>query len=50
MSHPEKYARPGVYLDTDDHERLIEENRDAYLRERCERLARELRAAQEELR
>lgn len=28
MTHPEKYARPGVYLDTDDHERLVRELRE----------------------
>lgn len=38
----EKYANPGLYLDTDDHERLLEENRVAYIRERRERLLREL--------
>lgn len=38
----EKYARPGMYLDTDDHGRLIAENRDAYERERRERLFREI--------
>jgi hypothetical protein len=42
MSGPEYYANPGRNLDTDDHERLLDENRDAYLRERHERLVREL--------
>lgn len=42
MSHPEKYARPGIYLDTDDHERLLEENRGAYLMEEAEMLRQEL--------
>jgi len=40
MTHPEKHARPGTYLDTDDHGRLLEENRDAYLRERADRIRR----------
>jgi hypothetical protein len=50
MTHPEKYARPGLYLDTDDHERLLEENREAHLRERRDRLRRELEQVEEELR
>lgn len=42
MSDPEKYARPGLYLDEDNHERLLNENREAYIRERIERLNREI--------
>jgi hypothetical protein len=38
----EKFARPGLYLDEDDHERLLDENRDKYLAERRQRLLREL--------
>jgi len=34
----EKYARPGLYLDEDDHGRLIEENREAYIREEAQRI------------
>lgn len=41
MRDPEYYARPGLYLDEDDHERLIDENREAFRRERRERLVRE---------
>lgn len=33
----EKYANPGMYLDTDNHARLIEENKAAYLREAADR-------------
>lgn len=50
MSDPEKYAKPGLYLDTDDHARLIEENREAYERERWERLLRERERIDAELR
>lgn len=39
---PERHARPGLYRDDDDHGRLIEENRDAYRRDRRARLLREL--------
>lgn len=42
MSDPEKYARPGLYLDEDDHGRLIEENREPMLQERRQQLLREL--------
>lgn len=49
MAHPEKYARPGHYLDTDDHERLIEENREQYLQDRRERLLNELREVEDKL-
>lgn len=49
MTHPEKYARPGLYLDTDDHERLIEENREQYLQDKRDRLLNELREVEEEL-
>ena len=38
----EKYANPGMYLDADDHGRLIEENRDKYRQERRRELIREL--------
>lgn len=46
---PEYYARPGLYLDEDDHGRLIEENREAYRRERRERLLREIEHRQGQL-
>jgi hypothetical protein len=49
MTHPEKYARPGIYLDEDDHGRLLDENREAYQRDRVERLRRELRDAEARL-
>lgn len=49
MTNPEKYARPGIYLDEDDHERLLDENREQYERDRVERLRRELREAEERL-
>lgn len=42
MTHPEKYARPGVYRDNDDHEKLLDENREAYEREHRERLVKEI--------
>lgn len=42
MVHPEKYARPGVYRDDDDHAKLLDENREAYERERRERLVNEI--------
>lgn len=38
----EKYARPGLYRDDDDHARLLDENREKYRRERRERLRREV--------
>lgn len=47
---PEYYARPGLYLDEDDHGRLIEENREQYLKERRDRLRKELREVESELR
>lgn len=50
MRDPEYYARPGLYLDEDDHERLLTENRETYLRERRQRLLRELEALDHELR
>lgn len=43
MSNPEKYANPGAYLDTDDHGRLIEENRAAYIRDEADQLNRKIR-------
>lgn len=39
----EKYARPGVYHDTDDHGRLIRENRRSMRRERAHRIYEKLR-------
>lgn len=45
----EKYANPGLYLDTDDHGRLIEENREAYLRDEAERKADKLRKIEQAL-
>lgn len=45
----EKYANPGIYLDTEDHGRLIEENREAYARDRAERLSREVREIEQTL-
>lgn len=39
----EKYANPGMYLDTDDHGRLIEENREKLAAEEAQRLKREMR-------
>lgn len=45
----EKHARPGLYLDEDDHARLLDENRDAFRRDRAERLRREIREKQREL-
>lgn len=50
MSHPEKYARPGVYLDEDDHGRLLDENRGAYRRDHREELLQEIDDAEDELR
>lgn len=50
MSHPEKYARPGIYLDEDDHGRLLDENRERYLEDRRTRLLNELREVEEQLR
>lgn len=35
----EKYATPDLYLDTDDHARLLDENPGAYASERAERVA-----------
>jgi len=49
MSDPEYYANPGRNLDTDDHARLVDENREQYLRERAEQLSRELREIRREL-
>lgn len=49
MSDPEKHARPGDYLDEDDHARLIDENREQYRRERIERLRREQQRIEAEL-
>lgn len=46
----EKYARPGLYLDEDDHERLLDENREQYDRERRERLFRERERINRQLR
>lgn len=45
----EKYARPGLYRDDDDHARLLDENRDAFRRDRAERLRREIREKQRKL-
>lgn len=50
MPHPEKYARPGVYRDDDDHARLLDENREAYERERRERLVEEIEENKRKLR
>lgn len=47
MSHPEKFAQPGVYLDTDDHARLIDDNREQRRRDRIEELRNELQALEE---
>lgn len=49
MRDPEYYANPGMNLDTDDHERLLDENREAYLRDRRERLLRELQNIEDEM-
>lgn len=38
MTDSEFYADPGRNLDTDDHARLLDENREAYDRERASRL------------
>lgn len=50
MTHPEKFARPGLYLDEDDHKRLLEENEEQYLRDRRDRLLKELREVEERMR
>ena len=50
MTHPEKYARPGVYLDEDDHGRLLDENREQYRRERREELLQKRRRIDRQLR
>lgn len=50
MPHPEKYARPGMYRDDDDHARLLDENREAFRRDRRERLLREIEEKKEKLR
>lgn len=39
----EKYANPGLYLDEDDHGRLIEENREKYIRHEAEQVKDRLR-------
>lgn len=48
MPVPERYARPGLYLDEDRHEELLDENRDAYCRDRIKELRRELRRLEEQ--
>jgi len=42
MTRHEYYLDPGRNLDTDDHERLLDENREQYAQERREQLIREL--------
>lgn len=49
MTHPEKFARPGMYRDDDDHEKLLDENREVYEQERRERLVEEIERNKEKL-
>ena len=47
MCMEEKYANPGMHLDTDDHGRLLRENRGAYARDEAERLSNEIRTLED---
>lgn len=42
----EKYANPGLYLDEDDHARLLDENREAYIREDAQRVQEKIRSVE----
>jgi len=45
----EKYAKPGIYRDDDDHGQLIDENRLAYMREEADRKRSRLRDIEQAL-
>lgn len=50
MSDPERYAKPGLYRDDDDHAKLLDENRDQYRQDRIRRLRQELENLEREQR
>lgn len=50
MSDPERYAKPGLYRDDDDHAKLLDENREQYRQDRIRRLRQELENLEREQR
>ena len=50
MTDPERYAKPGLYRDDDDHAKLHDENREQYRQDRIRRLRQELENLEREQR
>ena len=50
MTDPERYAKPGLYRDDDDHAKLLDENREQYRQDRIRRLRQELENLEREQR